>query len=527
MAAVRDVLLRGVLLDLHAHGVATLRHLDWLVVLLNATHIADGDVVLLRNTYGRVEAQLAADHAAAEDKGVALVEDILLVDLHDDGEDGLLPGLRLLRLLHLCHVGRELVKEVVDNVRREDLHVVVLRLVDGLGVDLDVEAKDHSELGLLLLLHDCSLLHVLLVHLADSDVEDWDLHVNQEVEKCLQRAQRARLDIHALRLLLKLSQDTLEAFRHLVFELLDIVVGADNEKLRASNSLVQARGADLHAHGHADLLVVDVLALHSHLLHGLWSEKCADGRHDGPAHASNHDLVAFAKRAVDEDHVDCRAQAFDVLDLDDSALQLLLHLQLGSHLRLREGEQLEQQVRHTFTRERTRWHDRDSAAGVLVLPVESYVQAALVQLQHDIAQALLELVPHKLLLPVKRRADPGVGLGVPLVADVHLVQGDDEGAPALLQHLQRLHRLRLKPVHDVDHKDRHVTQRGTARTEVVEGLVARRINDHDAGHLDVKVGIHLPRLLHERNVREERGANLLGDTSGLTLLHVGAPDLVQ
>mmetsp|Transcript_110213 Transcript_110213/g.329529 ORF Transcript_110213/g.329529 Transcript_110213/m.329529 type:complete len:234 (-) Transcript_110213:2146-2847(-) len=233
--------------------------------------MANGEVLLLRHADGRADPQLPADHAAAKDEGVTFVEDILLVDLEDDGEDGLLPGLGLLRLVHLLHVGRELVEEVVDDVGRHDLHVVVLRLQDGLVVDLDVEREDDRVFGLLLLLHDRRLLDVLLVNLADPDVEDWDLHVGEEGEQRLQRTQRARLHVHALRLLLELTQNALEAFVHLFLELLDVVVWANDKELRAGHCLVEAWGTDLHAHGHADLRVVDVLTLHSHLLHGLRS----------------------------------------------------------------------------------------------------------------------------------------------------------------------------------------------------------------------------------------------------------------
>lgn len=45
-----------------------------------------------------------------------------------------------------------------------------------------------------MLLHDHGLHHVLLVHGPDADVADGDLHVLEEGEQRLQRAQRARHD---------------------------------------------------------------------------------------------------------------------------------------------------------------------------------------------------------------------------------------------------------------------------------------------------------------------------------------------
>lgn len=62
--------------------------------------------------------------------------------LHDAREHSQV--LRVLpSLLHEpVHVGRELVEEVVDYVRREDSHASLVRMSAGVVVDLDVERED-------------------------------------------------------------------------------------------------------------------------------------------------------------------------------------------------------------------------------------------------------------------------------------------------------------------------------------------------------------------------------------------------
>mmetsp|Transcript_6730 Transcript_6730/g.18844 ORF Transcript_6730/g.18844 Transcript_6730/m.18844 type:complete len:456 (-) Transcript_6730:1497-2864(-) len=380
---------------------------------------------------------------------------------------------------------------------------------------------------MLLVLHDIGLLDVLLMHLADADVEDGDVRLLEEGQQGLQGTERARLDVDAHGLLLEVGQDALETRVNLLLQGLEVVVGAADQELRARDGLLEARGADLHAHGGADRLVVHIIVLHPHLLHRLRGQETADLGDDGPGNARDDDLVVQTQGAVQQDHVDGRAEALDVLHLDHRALQLLDHLELVGHQRLREVQDRVQEVGDALPGQRARGDDRDVPLEVVVLPVEGHVQPPLVELQHDLVVALLELVLDKLLLLLERGAARRVILGVPLVEDVTLVQRDDEGAPALLQHLQRLHGLRLEAVHDVDDEDRHVAQRRASRAEVVEGLVARRVDDEQPGDLDLKVCIDLLCLLLQCDVGEEGGTDLLGDASGLVLLDVRPTNLVK
>ena len=68
----------------------------------------------------------------------------------------------------------------------------------------------------------------------------------------------------------------------------------------------------------------------------------------------------------------------------------------------------------------------------------------------------------------------------PAVEAVDLVERDHERALLALQQLERLDRLRLEAVRDVDDDDRDVAQRRAARAQIREGLVAGGVDDEDA-----------------------------------------------
>ena len=67
-------------------------------------------------------------------------------------------------------------------------------------------------------------------------------------------------------------------------------------------------------------------------------EQGADGGDNRPAQAAQHDLLALPQHAVDQDHVDGRAQALDHLDLQHRALQLADEHEALRHHFLRAGD---------------------------------------------------------------------------------------------------------------------------------------------------------------------------------------------
>ena len=146
---------------------------------------------------------------------------------------------------------------------------------------------------------------------------------------------------------------------------------------------------------------------------------------------------------------------------------------------------------------------------------------------------------------------------------MHLVESDDKRGVFAAQHLDAFDGLLLEPVHQVDDQDGDVAQGRAAVAQVGEGLVARRVDDQQAGETDVERlrllhDLQRPgkqrhrqentvrqkssrlmmgkkgsdgekdlRLQHEGLAGELGGADLLRDAAGLALLHVGVTDLVQ
>mmetsp|Transcript_13234 Transcript_13234/g.20966 ORF Transcript_13234/g.20966 Transcript_13234/m.20966 type:complete len:308 (-) Transcript_13234:2918-3841(-) len=284
VATVRDVGLRCVLVDLDAHRITATSFRDGLVILLDANDSTDIQIVLFWDANWSSDPQLAADDLTANDNGVSLAEHVILINLQHNREDRNFPGFDLLGLMELLHIGLELVLQVINDIGGENGNVVRYCLLGRFCIHLHVESKNHCIL-LLLLLHDGSLLHILLVDLSNAHIEDRNLHIGQEAKQRLQGSQGAGLDVHADRLLLEAVEDALEGVVHLLLELLDVVIRAHHQHLGAGYRVVQAGSADLHAHRRADLRMVDVLTLDPHLLHGLRSEQCSDGRDDWSIHA--------------------------------------------------------------------------------------------------------------------------------------------------------------------------------------------------------------------------------------------------
>mmetsp|Transcript_89485 Transcript_89485/g.213841 ORF Transcript_89485/g.213841 Transcript_89485/m.213841 type:complete len:497 (-) Transcript_89485:943-2433(-) len=495
MAPIHDVVLCSRLFYLDTNRVTPASFWHSFLVDLNAGHVSNDHVVFIWDTERCAHSQLAAHNLTTHDDGILLAEDVLLVDLQHNWEHCYFSCFCFLTFAELLHVLRELVLQVVDDVGGENRDAICVRLLLGICVHLDIEGKDECILRVPLLFHDHRFFYILLVHLSNSNVKDRNLHVLKEGEQCLQRPQRAGLHVNSCRLLGKVVEDALKAFARFVLQVFEIIVRPTNEELRARHSLFEAWCRDLHAHGGADRRMFDVLVLNAHLLHWLRCQQSPDGCNNWTTQTSQNDCVTFTKGAIEKHHIDGGPKAFDVFDFDHCTLQLLPALQLGAHQVLSELQDHVQQIRHTLTGKRAGWNNGDRSTRIIVLPIQAAVQPPLVQLQHDVVVPGLELHSHRLLLSVQCLLGTSIRLCVPLVEDVDLVHRNDERTTTLFQQLQRFHRLRLEPVHDVNDKDCQIGQRGSAHPEIVEGFVTRRINDKQARDLQLEVLVNLLRLL--------------------------------
>mmetsp|Transcript_18383 Transcript_18383/g.46452 ORF Transcript_18383/g.46452 Transcript_18383/m.46452 type:complete len:737 (-) Transcript_18383:1874-4084(-) len=518
-------------LDLHGHALARARDVHRLVVELQGRDAAQVDAVLGRDAQRRAHLGDTLRDLHAQHDGVLLVEDAGGDDLEGAGEHGHEARRLLLLRLELLHVRRELVKQVVDDVRGEDLDAKLLGQLPRLLVHGDVERQDHRKLLGLLLVHHIGTQHVLLVHGPDVDARhrDVDLGGGQEGEQRLQRAQRRRLHAHALAALVHLGEDVGHVGHHRVLELLLAVLGAHHVHRRARHRLLQARSHDLDTHGRADLLVVHELPLDAHLAQHLRRLERLDARDYGPRQAAHHDLVALLELAVDEHAVHGGAQALHRLDLQHRALGAVDKHEAVRHHGLRELDHELQQVGDALARDGGRGHHVDVLAGVGVLPVQGHVQALLVELQEHLRRALLKLGHDVLLLALERVAHGRVGQRLPVVQAVNLVERDDEGRLAHLEQVDRLDGLLLQAVHEVHDEHRDVAQARATRAQVGERLVAGRVDHQQAGQLHVERAADAQRLgaLVDGVRGHEGGTNLLRDAARLAVLHVGAADVVQ
>ncbi|EPE03432.1 hypothetical protein F503_07735 [Ophiostoma piceae UAMH 11346] len=521
-------------LDLDGHRrLAALADLDLLVLALNRRDAADADDLLLlgcrvRLDDGerRVHAQVALHDIDADDDRRGLVE-------HGHGaqharEHGQHLGLLLLLLAQQGHVLREGVEQVVDNVGREDLDVLVVGILRRLLVDLDVEAQHHGVVGRLLQ-HHTALHDVALVHRADADVGHGDLAVLQEVQQRLERAQRRRLHADAAARLLDTVEHGRQVALDLLLQVLLVVVLADDQQARAGNGALETRGADLDTHGGLDLLVVHVRRAHAQLAQRRRRQQRTNVCLDDTLDTAQDNAVALAQDTVGQDDVDGHAETLNGLDLQHGGLHLgQVHERVGHALLGQLHEQL-QHVGDTLAGVGRRGHQRDVARHVLVLVEELGVEALLGERDLGGLETLGKLVLHAAVLQRQTVLEAVVVDLLPAVQTIDLVERHNKGRAAVAQHAHGLERLRLEAVHDVDDEDRNVAQRRTTRAQVGERLVTGRVDDQQAGHLEVERAVLVDdgRLLLDGVDGEVRGADLLRDATSFALLDVGLAHLVE
>mmetsp|Transcript_8684 Transcript_8684/g.35428 ORF Transcript_8684/g.35428 Transcript_8684/m.35428 type:complete len:639 (-) Transcript_8684:227-2143(-) len=516
-------------LDLHGDALAARCPVHRFVLALDGGDAPQRDLALRRHADGRADARYAVDDVHSHHDGVLARKDTRRQDAQHAGEGRVTQRLLLLLRLHLLHVGRKLVEQVVDDVRGHDAHAHLLCQLARVLLHLDVERQDHSELRQAARGHHARAHDVLLRDWADVDAAHGNLHVvrAQELQKCLQRAKRRRLHAHAVGGLVHALEHGAHLVLDRVAQLLLRVLGAQHVQLRARERALQVVGRELDADGAFDLLVVLVAALHAHLLHWVRRE---DGAHlcdDGALQATHDHGVALLDAAVDEDDVTGGAKPLDGLDFQHRTLQRGGVPQLLSKHLVREMRQHVEQVGNALAGNSRGRHHVDIATRVGVLPVQRSVEALLGQREEGRVLALLELELCVLLLALEGFAEGAVWHRLPVENAVALVERDYERCLAHLEQVDRLDGLLLEAMHDVHHQHGDVTQAAAARAQVREAFVAGRVDDQQARNLERFALEAIGGLLLERLMRHEGSADLLGDSARLTVLHVGVADLVE
>ena len=258
----------------------------------------------------------------------------------------------------------------------------------------------------------------------------------------------------------------------------------------AGDGRLEPVGADLHPLRPLDLLVVLVRAFHAELLERVRRQQRAHRGDERTTQTARHDGVAFLQPAVHQHDVDGRAEPFDDLHLEHRDLRLVDEDEPVAHqpAGLRDGRQDVEQVGNPLARDGRGRHQGNIASGVGVVPVERDVEALLVQGQGRGGHLLVELRPDVVLLRLQRSPDRAVRERLPVEEAVDLVERDDERRLPAFQQIDRLDRLRLVAVHQVDDEDGDIAEARAARAQVGEGLVARGVDDEQAREAQVERG---------------------------------------
>ena len=124
-------------------------------------------------------------------------------------------------------------------------------------VDGNIETKDTSQF-LRFLQHRSSTHDILLMHGTDVDTRDGDLADLEEIEKGFKRTKGTGLNTNTPTRLVNGVEQSREVGHDFVLEVIFIIVGANDQKSRTSNSLLEIGSNDLDTKSSLNFLVVDI-----------------------------------------------------------------------------------------------------------------------------------------------------------------------------------------------------------------------------------------------------------------------------
>ncbi|KAH3659215.1 hypothetical protein OGATHE_006099 [Ogataea polymorpha] len=177
----------------------------------------------------------------------------------------------------------------------------------------------------------------------------------------------------------------------------------------------------------------------------------------------------------------------------------------------------------------TSLHNRNVSGQVVVLEVELRVQSLFGQCNLDGRVSGLKFLLHGSGLLGKRVTERVVRNSLPVVESVDLVQCHHKRSFPVSQKPDGLQSLLFQTMHDVNHQNGNVTQRGTSGSQVCERLVTWGIDDQQTWNLvnHLLVWSHDSSFLLDGLHREVCGTDLLRNTTSLASLNVSLSNLVQ
>mmetsp|Transcript_33934 Transcript_33934/g.71409 ORF Transcript_33934/g.71409 Transcript_33934/m.71409 type:complete len:229 (-) Transcript_33934:678-1364(-) len=201
----------------------------------------------------------------------------------------------------IFHEPRELIEQMVDDVRREYPHIDFLGMLTRFLRDRDIERKNSGILRAALLIHDGNLGNISFVDGSNADGayrNGWLRLLPQELKQGLERAKRGGLDHDPLlvrtQLLLQLGQ-----VRHdLSLDILHLIIWANHHDGSACHDLLQSVTNHLNAQRPFNFFMMDVLGLDTHLPAWGGGEQPSDFGNNGTIQCTKHGLVALLQISI-------------------------------------------------------------------------------------------------------------------------------------------------------------------------------------------------------------------------------------
>ena len=291
------------------------------------------------------------------------------------------------------------------------------------------------------------------------DSTDGNLALIEEFEKGFQGTDSRGLDAHAfLGLIDVLFEDINEISSNAINSILNLIFSLAPEQFGTGNGAFEARSRYLNTHSALNLLVMLILTFHTHFLHWEWCQQCSDIGANGTVETRNHDSIAYMDNAIDEHNIDCGSVTLDDLYFENSALKCGLLGQIFALMRLTHPAQIEDKIGETLACDGGSWHKTEGVLGRCVVPVETDIEALLIECQNGLLKLSFEMVHGVLFLFAKCITRIFICVSNPTVEAINLVESDTERHFLRFEELQRLEGLVLETVHNIDDKHGHITK---------------------------------------------------------------------
>mmetsp|Transcript_36197 Transcript_36197/g.87602 ORF Transcript_36197/g.87602 Transcript_36197/m.87602 type:complete len:763 (+) Transcript_36197:174-2462(+) len=505
-------------------------------IALNRNDLTDKESPKCRNTQRCTHFQNSFQDFHTHNDWILLVENVLRKNLDNTWEDSNGSGFFSSLGSQFVHESCELIKQVINDIGRHDSDSHFLGMLSCFPFNGHIECQNGSVLWMSLFVHDGNLCDITLVNSSDTNGTDWNGRVGLFTKKLQQSFQGSKgrcLHQDSRLICTELSLQIGQIRHDFRLDILFLIIGSNNHDWRTRHDLLEVVTNDLDTQGSLDFLVMNVFGLDTHLSTWWRSEQTTNFRNNRSIQCTKDSLVTLFQVSVDHQHINRHTQTINGLDFQDSTLQVGAPHELLPDLALGHLTQQHQDILNTLSSDGRcgdEWNEiRIHPVIISHFPVNVRVDSLFLQLNLGISGSTSEFGNGSLLLFLQCIPNGCILASLPSITTIHLVEGNYKGNPTLAKHGQRFNRLLFQTVHQIDHQNGNIAQRGTTGTKVGERLVTWCINDEHTRNLKVKLfgfiefgGLGLQSLLFKKG-----GTNLLCNTSSFSLLDIGLSNLIQ